>query len=73
MTKMTHNFIRGAGSVLDLLPSHGGSHVGRGLDLNRTDAQALQQDWQQVAQDFRQALDKTALETGVNVQAKQKK
>jgi len=71
MTRSTYNFIRGMGSVLDLVPSGGPSRVGQGIDLHRSDAEALREDWQRVAQDFRAAFDKTTKEAGGHVQSKQ--
>ena len=59
MTTATYNFIRGMGSVLDLMPSAGPSRVGQGIDLRRTDAEALGNDWQRVADDFQAAFDQT--------------
>lgn len=73
MTRATYNYIRGMGSVLDLVPSGGPSRVGQGIDLDRSDAEALRQDWQRVAQDFRTGFDKTTKKAGKHVQSKQGK
>ena len=73
MTRATYNFVRGMGSVLDLIPSGGPSRVGQGIDLNRSDAEVLCEDWQRVAQDFRAAFDKTTKEASDHVQPKQAK
>jgi len=62
MTRMTYNFIRGLGSIFDLMPSNGPSRVGRGIDLNRTDAEALRRDWQRVAQELQAAFNQTTKE-----------
>jgi len=59
------------GSVLDLLPSSGHSRVGQGIDLDRSDAETLRQDWQRVAQDYRVAFDETTKERGEHDQSKQ--
>lgn len=73
MTRATHNFLRGMGSVLDLVPSGGPFRVGQGINLNRTDAEALSQDWQRVAQDFRAAFDETTKDAPQHVKSKQTK
>lgn len=70
MTRATYNFLRGMGSVLDLLPSSGPSRVGMSINLKRTDGEALRKDWQQVARDFRVAYDQTVKEVGDHGQAK---
>ena len=52
------NFIRGMGSVIDLMPRQQSTRVGRGIDLNRSVAEALGSDWDRVAKDFRGAFEK---------------
>ncbi len=64
MKHATLNWIRGMGTVLDLLPPDRPSRVGHGIDLDRTDAETLFDDWQRVARDFRAAFDQTTQEIG---------
>lgn len=71
MTQATYNFIRGMGSVMDLFPDSGPSRVGEGIDLNRTDADALRGDWEKVAGDFRKAFDTTVEDAHQHVESKQ--
>lgn len=73
MTRITRQFLRGAGSVLDLAPVVGPSRVGRGINLNRSDAEALRRDWQRVADDFRTAFDRTTKDSGEDGQSTQAK
>lgn len=73
MKQVTINFMRGAGSVIDLLPAGSRSKVGQGIDLGRSDAETLRRDWRRVARDFQTAFEQT---TGVDrdhVQSKQTK
>lgn len=73
MTRTTYNFIRGMGSVLDLLPSGSQSRVGQGIDLDRSDSEALRQDFERLSQDFQPAVSETAKECGKYVESKQAK
>lgn len=59
------SFSWGMGSVLELVPHSHASTVGEGLGLHRSDAQALQQDWQLVAQDFCDAFDQVTQEVKI--------
>ncbi|MGC9453792.1 MAG: hypothetical protein ACP5HU_02915 [Phycisphaerae bacterium] len=54
MTNKTRQFLKGMGSALDIGAVSSGcvTRVGAGLDLGRTEAQALGSDWQKVSQDF---------------------
>lgn len=73
MTRTSYNFIRGMGSVLELIPTGEPSRVGQGIDLNRTDAEALGGDWDRVAGDFRIAFDRTVKDADDHVQPQQAK
>ena len=64
MKHATLNFIQGVGTILDLLPSDRPRRVGRGINLNRTDAEALFDDWERLSRDFRSAVDQTTQEVG---------
>lgn len=50
-------FIRGMGSVFNLFPVERSCHVGKGIDLDRTESESLSSDWQKVAHDFRSAFE----------------
>jgi len=71
MTRFSYNFVRGMGSVVDLIPSRHPSRVGQGIDLTRSEADALGRDWQRVAQDFRTAFDQTTTGLGEHGQSRQ--
>ena len=58
MTRAAYNFIRGMGSVLELLPRRRSSRPGEGIDLDRTEAEALQSDWARVSEDFAAAFER---------------
>ena len=62
MSEKTYQFIRGMGSVLELVPSRGWIHIERGLDLNSAVQEILNCDWQKVAMDFSAAFDCTIKE-----------
>ncbi len=69
MTRTTRNILRGMGSI-DLFPQRRPSHVGRGLNLHLTDAEALGRDWQVVANDFCSAVEHVVKEAEANVKQK---
>ena len=71
MTPSTYNFIRGMGSVMDLMPSPPHFDVAEGIDLTRSDADALRGDWEKVAGDFRKAFGQTVKDTPQHVEQKQ--
>lgn len=73
MIRDSHNFIRGMGSALNLVPCGGPSRVGQGIDMDRSDAEALSRDWQRVAQDLGVAYRRTTKEADEHVQSKQAK
>jgi len=70
MTRTQFNFIRGMGSVLELLPPPVPSNVGQGIDIGRSDVDAIQQDWQRMTDDFKAAFEKTSEEVGERVKSK---
>ena len=55
MSKTIRNFLRGVGSVLELLPPPHESNVGAEF-LSRTDAEALGGDWERVGEDLRRSM-----------------
>ena len=62
MTNKMGQFFAGMSSAIDIgaTSAHSAVRVGLGLNLHRTDAQALSDDWQKLTQDFCLAFDKTA-------------
>jgi hypothetical protein len=72
MTNKTRQFIRGMGSAIDLGGASGrlANPVGHGLELERTDAQALSGDWRKLADDFGAAFNKTVGSAGEHVKPK---
>jgi hypothetical protein len=61
MTNTLRQFLGGMGSVLDLGAGsvQADVTVGRGLDLGRTNAEALSRDWQKLSHDFHTAFNQT--------------
>jgi len=61
MTKTLNYFIKGMGSAIDLGATSAPHHtcVGYGLNLERTDAEALGGDWDKLAHDLGSAFKKT--------------
>lgn len=66
MTSKMRQFVRGMGSAIDMSGSFFRSphRVGAGLNLHRTDAQALQNDWEKLSRDFLAAFQKTVGDGG---------
>jgi len=66
MTNKLYQFVRGMGSVVDIGAAFANSdtRVGRGLDVGRTDMQALSGDWQKLTEDFGAAFEKTVRRVG---------
>ena len=59
MTRAIDYFIRGIGSLVDILPSPKSGRVGR-LVPHRSDADAIGSDWLCVGNDLRQAINSAA-------------
>ena len=61
MTNKFRHFLTGMSSAIDIgaTSTRSAVRVGAGLDLHRTDAEALSDDWLRLTQDFRSAFDKT--------------
>ena len=60
MASKMRQFFKGMNSVIDLGATsiHPDMRMETGLNLGRTDAQALSRDWQKLSQDFGSALNK---------------
>jgi hypothetical protein len=64
------NFIRGAGSVLEILPSGPPVQIRRPFAF-LTDADALEYDWQQVGDAFKQATERATKDLNLHGQTEQ--
>lgn len=69
MTKKVLNFVRGAGSVLELAPPARLFSIGEGI-IGRSDADALGQDWSYVGADLKKAIGRVEPVRGPSEQAK---
>lgn len=63
MGKTIRNFLRGMGSVLEIMPSGRLTQIGKGV-LAKSSDQAIRSDWNKVGQDLRSAIGAADKEMG---------